>query len=93
MARGYEPEEFIGTRVVPEDRKRNAQQPSRNGKSRDPVREERAQEAGSYTDPGLARSPEPRQVYEVRGRTYRCGPRKSQRWSKSASFARLLRRT
>jgi hypothetical protein len=71
MARGYEPEEFIGPREVSEERERKAQQPSRNDESRDQVREEPAQGAGSHTDPGAARSPELRQVYEIRGRTYR----------------------
>jgi hypothetical protein len=71
MARGYEPEEFIGPREVSEERERKAQQPSRNDESRDHVREERTQGAGSHTDPGAARSPELRQVYEIRGRTYR----------------------
>jgi len=47
MARGYEPEEFIGPRQVSEERERKAQQPSRNDESRDQVREERAQGAGS----------------------------------------------
>ena len=71
MARGYEPEEFIGPREVSEERERKAQQPSRDDESRDQVREERAQGAGSHTDSGVARSPELRQVYEIRGRTYR----------------------
>ena len=71
MARGYEPEEFIGSREVFEEREHNAQQPYRNDESPDQVREERAQGAGSHTDPGAARSPGLRQVYEIRGRTYR----------------------
>jgi hypothetical protein len=71
MARGHEPEEFIGTREVSEEREGKAQQPSRNDESRDQVREERAQGVGSHTDPDVARSPELRQVYEIRGRTYR----------------------
>jgi len=69
MARGYEPEEFIGPREVPEERK--AHPPSRNGKPRDQVREEREQGTPSQTNPGTARSPELRKVYEIRGRTYR----------------------
>jgi hypothetical protein len=71
MARGYEPEEFIGPREVSEEREPKAQHPSSNSESRDQVREELAQGAGSHTDPGAARSPELRQVYEIRGRTYR----------------------
>jgi len=71
MARGYEPEEFIGPREVSEERERKAQQPSRNGEPRDQVREEREQGAGSQTNPVAARSPELRKVYEIRGRTYR----------------------
>jgi hypothetical protein len=71
MARGYEPEEFIGPREVSEEREPKAQQPSCNEESRDQVREEPAQGAGSHTDPGAIRSPELRQVYEIRGRIYR----------------------
>ena len=71
MARGYEPEEFIGPREVSEERERKAQQPSRNGEPRDQVREEREQGADSQTNPVAARSPELRKVYEIRGRTYR----------------------
>ena len=71
MARGYEPEEFIGPREVSEERERKAQQPSRDDESRDQVREERAHGAGSHTASGAARSPELRQVYEIRCRTYR----------------------
>ena len=56
MARGYEPEEFIGPREVSEERERKAQQPSRDDESRDQVREEHAQGAGSHTDSGAARS-------------------------------------
>jgi len=71
VARGYEPEEFIGPRQVTEERERKAQQPARHDESRDQLREERAEKASSYTDPCAARSPELRQVYEIRGRTYR----------------------
>ena len=71
MARGYEPEKFIGPREVSEEREPKAQQPSCNEGSRDQVREEPAQGAGSHTDPGAIRCPELRQVYEIRGRTYR----------------------
>ena len=71
MARGYEPEEFIGPREVSEERESKAQQTSCNEESRDQVREEPAQGAGSHTDPGAIRCPELRQVYEIRGRTYR----------------------
>src|SRR2546429_4574076 len=52
MARGYEPEEFIGSREVFEERQHNAQQPYRKDTSPNHVREERAQGAGSHTDPG-----------------------------------------
>lgn len=71
MARGYEPEEFIAPRQVSEERGRKAQQLSHNDESLDHLREERAERASSHTDPGAARSPELRQVYEIRGRTYR----------------------
>jgi hypothetical protein len=69
MARGYEPEEFIGPREVPEEGK--AHPPSRDDEPRDQVREEREQATPSQTNPGTARSPELRKVYEIRGRTYR----------------------
>jgi hypothetical protein len=71
MARGYEPEEFIGPRQVSKERERKAQQPCRNQESPDQVREAHVERASSHTDPGAARSPEPRQVYEIRGRSYR----------------------
>ena len=71
MARGYEPEEFIGPREASEEREPKAQHPSPNAESRDQVREEPAQGGGSHTDFGAIRSPELRQVYEIRGRTYR----------------------
>jgi hypothetical protein len=69
MARGYEPEEFIGPREVLEEQK--AHPPSRNDEPRDQVREECEQGTPSQTNPGTARSPELRKVYEIRGRTYR----------------------
>jgi len=47
MARGYEPEEFIGPREASEERERKTQQPSRNDESREQVREEPAQAAES----------------------------------------------
>jgi hypothetical protein len=71
MARGFEPEEFIGPRQVTEERECNVQQPARHDESRDQVREERAERASSHTDPVAVGSPELHQVYEIRGRTYR----------------------
>ena len=71
MARGYEPEEFIGPREVHEEPANKAQRPSRNDELRDQVREAREQGTASQTNPGTARSPELRKVYEIRGRTYR----------------------
>lgn len=71
MSRGYEPEEFIGSREVSEERERKAHPPAGNGEPRDQVQDERAQGAGSQTNPSAARSPEVRKVYEIRGRTYR----------------------
>jgi hypothetical protein len=71
MARGYEPEEFIGPREVSEAPERKAQQPPRIDEPRDQVREEREQGACSQPNSGATRSPELRKVYEIRGRTYR----------------------
>ena len=71
MARGYEPEEFIGPREVPEEHEHTAHPPSRNDNPRDQLREERQQRTASHTNPGTTRSPELRKVYEIRGRTYR----------------------
>jgi hypothetical protein len=51
MARRYEAEEFIGPCEVTEERERKPQQPSRNDGPLDHLREERAQGAGSHTDP------------------------------------------
>ena len=94
MPRGYEPQEFIGPREVSEEHEGKAQQPSRNDEPRDKVREERAQG-------GQVPIPIPAQLARL-GRATSAksgagpivsGPRKSRRWLKSASFARLLRRT
>lgn len=71
MARGYEPEEFIGPREVPEERNQKAHPPSRSDEPRDEARAERRQGTDSQTNPGTARSPGLRKVYEIRGRTYR----------------------
>jgi hypothetical protein len=71
MARGYQPEEVISPREVSEEGERKAHLLSRNDEPRDQVREERGQGAGSQPNPGAARSPELRKVYEIRGRTYR----------------------
>jgi hypothetical protein len=71
MARGYRPEEFIGPREVPEEREHKAHPPSRNDEPLDQMLDERAQGAGSQTSSFVARSPELRKVYEIRGRTYR----------------------
>lgn len=71
MARGYEPEEFTGPREVSGEHEHESQQASRTDESRDQVQEDRAQGAGSQTNPRTTRSPEPRNVHEIRGRTYR----------------------
>ena len=71
MARGYEPDEFTGSREVSGEREYQGQQTSRTNESRSQVREDRAQGPGTQRNPGPTRSPEPRKVYEVRGRTYR----------------------
>jgi hypothetical protein len=71
MARGYEPENFIGPREVPEEHEHQPAPPSRSGEPRDQVGEEREEGTASHSNPGTARSPELRQVYEIRGRTYR----------------------
>ncbi len=93
MSRGYEPEEFIDPRQVPEERGRKIQQPSRDDESRDQVREEHAQGAGPIPIPAwLARLSCARSTKSGAGPIV-CGHRKSQRWSKPACFVRLLRRT
>ena len=71
MARGHEPEEFIGPREVSEEREPTPKQPSRNNESRDHVGEDRQQGAASQTNTPTAPFPELRKVYEIRGRTYR----------------------
>jgi len=71
MARGYDPEEFIGPREVSDERDQKAHAPSRGDEPRDQVREKREQGTPSQTNSGTARSPELRKVYEIRGRTYR----------------------
>jgi|HubBroStandDraft_2_1064218.scaffolds.fasta_scaffold00184_7 DNA-binding PadR family transcriptional regulator len=71
MTRGYEPDEFIDTRDVSEEREPKAQRPSRSAEPRDQEQKERAQGSGSLASPEETRSPEPRKIYEIRGRTYR----------------------
>jgi hypothetical protein len=71
MARGYEPEEIIRPREVPQERDQKAHSPSLIEEPRDQVREDRDQATAFQTDPGTARFPEPRKVYEIRGRAYR----------------------
>jgi len=71
MTRGYEPEEFIGPRQVPEEHEHKAHLPSPSGGPRDHIQEEREQGTTSPAKPSTARSPELRKVYEIRGRTYR----------------------
>jgi len=71
MTRGHEPGEFIDPREVSERRAPNAQRLSRNDEPRDQEQEIRGQGSGPQTSPEETRSPEPRKVYEIRGRTYR----------------------
>jgi hypothetical protein len=71
MARGYEPQDFIGPREASTEAEPKGQQPSCTDEPRDQVREEREPRAASQTDPVAARSPELRKIYEIRGRTYR----------------------
>ena len=85
MARGYEPEEFIGPRQVSEERK--PQQPS--------AMTSRVTKYGKSVPRGqvpiailarLARRSCARSTKSGAAPIV-CGPRKSQRWSKLASFA------
>jgi hypothetical protein len=71
MTRGHESGEFIDPREVSEGRAPNAQQLSRNDEPRDQKQEIRGQGSGPQASPEETRSPEPRKVYEIRGRTYR----------------------
>jgi hypothetical protein len=71
MTRGHEPGEFIDPREVSQGRAPKAQRPSREDEPRDQHQEQRGQGSGSQTSPEETRSPEPRKVYEIRGRTYR----------------------
>ena len=71
MTRGYEPEEFIGPRQVPEEHEHKAHPTSPSGGPRDQLGEDREQGTTSPAKPSTARSPELRKVYEIRGRTYR----------------------
>jgi hypothetical protein len=71
MTRGHEPGEFTDPREVSHGRAPNAQQPSREDERPDQHQEQRGQGSGSQTSPEETRSPEPRKVYEIRGRTYR----------------------
>lgn len=71
MTRGYEPGDFIDPREVSGRRVPNAQQPSEKEERPDQHLEQRGQGSASQTSPEETRSPEPRKVYEIRGRTYR----------------------
>jgi hypothetical protein len=71
MSHGYEPDDFIGPRELSEKRENQPPQPSRNSETHDHTREERGLGEGSRTNPGAARSAEPRRIHEIRGRTYR----------------------
>jgi hypothetical protein len=71
MARGYEPDDFIGPRELSEESETEVPQLSRNGEPSRQGRDDRRQGTGPVTNPNAARSPEPREVYEIRGRTYR----------------------
>jgi hypothetical protein len=71
MTRGHEPGDFIDSREVSEGRAPNAQHPSEKDDPRDQHQEQRGQGSGSRTSPEETRSPEPRKIYEIRGRTYR----------------------
>jgi hypothetical protein len=68
MARSYEPEEFIRSHHT--SGPREPKQPARNDEPKNQAPEDREQEAASPSDPAAARSPELRQVYEIRGRAY-----------------------
>jgi len=71
MARGHEPGESIDPREVSEGREAKAQQPFRKDQPRDQTQQERAQGSRSQASPEDGRSPEPRTIHEIRGRTYR----------------------
>jgi hypothetical protein len=71
MSRGYKPDDFIGPREFAEKRENQPPQPSRNSEAHDHTREERGLGERSHRNPGAARSPEPRRIYETRGRAYR----------------------
>jgi hypothetical protein len=71
MTRGHEPGDFIEPREVSEGHASNAQHPSLKDELRDQHQEQRGQGSGSPASPEETRSPEPRKVYEIRGRTFR----------------------
>jgi len=71
MPRGYEPEDFIGLREISDGPDRNAQRASRKDEPHGQEQEERETGPGSQASPEETRSPEPRKIYEIRGRTHR----------------------
>jgi hypothetical protein len=71
MRHGFERDDFSGPREVSAGPERKAQQRSRNGEAHHQSQEECGREPGSPTGPEETRSPEPRKLYESRGRIYR----------------------
>lgn len=71
MARGHEPEDFIGPRQVSDRTEGQARGTSPSDLTREPAEETRGQGPDSPDGATTARSHETRTIYEIRGRTYR----------------------
>jgi hypothetical protein len=71
MSRGYEPENFGRGHEVPETQKVTDRPPALHEKTGDLAARERSRENGTRIRAGASRSARWREIYEIRGRTYR----------------------
>jgi len=71
MSRGYQPEEHLDPRVSPPVRVPSPGEPRKPDDVREPASSDASHPPGHAPDRFASRSPEPRTVYELRGRTYR----------------------
>src|ERR1700719_3821623 len=71
MPRGYEPEDFLTPRDVPEEREPTTEPSSRDQVARELTVTDRSPVAARNHDRNAAPPMEPRSIHEIRGRTYR----------------------
>jgi hypothetical protein len=71
MSRGYQPEEHLDPRTSPEERPPSPGAPRKHDEVREQASSDASQPPDHEPDRFASRSPEPRTVYELRGRSYR----------------------